>query len=209
MALPTSGELSINDIYTEIYGLSIPAAGDSDVSLSNLAFQIGAPTDPDKISEFYGYSSFQPSWLLGYLGGSISYSNEGTQSYQINCQYKQDGQSYQSGSTYNASGSFTSRAPSVWQDIDNVSPSSFITNDNGTNRLYIYRSINAFNAATITVNLTPATVGSLTFPFSNISYSTTNGSVTSQTLNSSQIYLVMSTSASSLTYHAITIEFKM
>lgn len=208
MALPTSGTISVDDIYTEINGLSISAAGDSDVSFSSLAYSAGfAP--PQALTDFYGYSSFQPSWLLGYLGGTINYSNEGTQTYQINCFYKQDGQSFNSGSTYLASGSFTSRAPSVWQDIDNVTPSSFVTNNDGTNRIVIQRSISAFNPAYIEVSFFAPTVGSLTYPFSNVSYSTSNGSVTSQTISGSQIYLYMATSSSSLTSHSITIDFKL
>ena len=208
MALPTSGTITVNDIYTEINGISIPADGATDVSFSSLAYSAGfAP--PQALSDFYGYSSFQPSWLLGYLGGTINYSNEGTQTYEINCFYKQDGQAYNTGSTYLASGAFTSRAPSVWQDIDNVTPSSFVTNDDGTNKIVISRSIQAFNAAYIEVSFFAPTVGSLTYPFSNVSYSTSNGSVTSQTISGSQIYLYMATSASSLTSHSITIEFKL
>lgn len=208
MALPTSGTITVNDIYTEINGISIPADGATDVSFSNLAYSAGfAP--PQALTDFYGYSSFQPSWLLGYLGGTITYSNEGTQTYQINCFYKQDGQAYNTGSTYLASGAFTSRAPSVWQDIDNVTPSSFVTNDDGTNKIVISRSIQAFNAAYIQVSFFAPTVGSLTYPFSNVSYSTSNGSVTSQTISGSQIYLYMATSSSSLTSHSITIEFKL
>lgn len=207
MALPTSGQLSLADIYEEQNGLTPQAAGD-EASLNDMSFEAGFST-PHLVSDFYGYSKFQPSWLLGYLGGTINYSNEGTQTYTINCFYKEDGYAYNTGSTYFAQGAFTSRAPSVWQDIDNVTPSSFVTNDDGTNKITIYRSISAFNPASIEVNFYAPTVGSLTYPFSNVSYSTSNGSVTSQIINTGRIYLYMATSSSSLTSHSITIEFKL
>lgn len=50
MALPSSGQLSLNDIRVEL-GLA-----QSNVSLGSMSNSVGF-TDPDAVSEFYGYSA--------------------------------------------------------------------------------------------------------------------------------------------------------
>lgn len=59
MALPSSGQLSLNDIRVEL-GLA-----QSNVSLGSMSNSVGF-TDPDAVSEFYGYSA-----ALGYRTFSI------------------------------------------------------------------------------------------------------------------------------------------
>lgn len=67
MALPTSGQLSLEDIATELQ-VSI-----SDVSLRSMSSSAGFTT-PDSVSEFYGYSA-APRTNLYY------YSNDGVNDY--------------------------------------------------------------------------------------------------------------------------------
>lgn len=56
MALPSSGQLSLNDIKTEL------GAASTNVSLRSMSNTAGF-SQPDAISEFYGYSA-----ATGYLG---------------------------------------------------------------------------------------------------------------------------------------------
>ena len=68
MALPTSGPLSISAIRTEL--------GSTSGSLRTLSAAAGFST-PDSMSEFYGYSSFDPAWVAVHSvskedGSSIS-----------------------------------------------------------------------------------------------------------------------------------------
>ena len=68
MALPSSGTLSLNDIRVEL-GLA-----QSNVSLGSMSNSVGF-TDPDAVSEFYGYSA------ANYLTFSIintGYDDSGT-----------------------------------------------------------------------------------------------------------------------------------
>lgn len=50
MGLPTSGQLSLNDIRVEL------GASSTNVSLGSMSDSVGF-TAPDKVSDFYGYSS--------------------------------------------------------------------------------------------------------------------------------------------------------
>ena len=50
MALPSSGQLSLNDIKTEL------SAASTNVSLRSMSSTAGKST-PDAVSEFYGYSN--------------------------------------------------------------------------------------------------------------------------------------------------------
>ena len=207
MALPTSGTISVNDIYTEINGISIPAAGATNVSFSNLAYGAGF-TPPQALSDFYGYSSYTPIYA-NVFGGTIQYSNEGTRSYEISCYNRKTGApSWSFGSTWSASGTYTSVSPTTWQDYNTTPPSSFVVNDDGQNYIYIYRTIAAFNAATITVNLQrPAS-----FPtgnFTAVSYQTYNGTVTSYNPTSTNIQLTFTTSGGSITNHWVKIYFTL
>jgi len=88
MALPTSGQLSIGDIYYEING-NTPQGDGVSASLSNMAYSAGF-TPPQAISDFYGYSSYAPIYA-NVFGGTIQYSNEGTRSYEISCYNRQTG----------------------------------------------------------------------------------------------------------------------
>jgi hypothetical protein len=207
MALPTSGQLSVDDIYTEINGLSIAAAGDSNVSFSNLAYGAGF-TPPQAISDFYGYSAWYPSWAGAMnVGGTsrVVFSSEGTQNININCYYSENSSLYgwTTGSTYSASTSTTTFNYTTWQDYNGTTPDSFVLN--GNNQFYVQRSIPAFNAASITIYLYPPSFGS----FNNVSYSTSNGTVTSYTATGSLIQITMSTSAGSLTSHSLTVYFNL
>jgi hypothetical protein len=61
MALPASGQISINDIYTEAnnggcYTPQICLGNPGCFSLNSLATDFGIATDPDSVSEFYGLS---------------------------------------------------------------------------------------------------------------------------------------------------------
>jgi hypothetical protein len=165
-------------------------------------------TPPQAISDFYGYSSYTPIYA-NVFGGTIQYSNEGTKSYEISCYNRQTGApSWSFGSTWSASGTYTSVSPTTWQDYDTSTPSSFVVNDDGQNYIYIYRTIAAFNAATITVNLQrPAS-----FPtgnFTAVSYEAFNGTVTSYTASSTNIQLTLTTSSGSLTNHWVKIYFTL
>ena len=206
MALPSSGTISVDDIYTEINGLSIAAAGDSDVSFSNLAYGAGF-TPPQALTDFYGYSGWTPSWADAMDGGGasrVSFSSEGTQNININCYYRQNSTySWSTGSTYSTSSSSTLFYYTTWQAYDGSTPDSFVLN--GNNQFYVQRSIPAFNAASMTIYLYPPTFGS----FNNVSYSTSNGTVTSYTATSSLIQITMSTSAGSLTSHSLTVYFNL
>lgn len=206
MALPTSGQLSVGDIYYEING-STPQGDGVSASLSNMAYSAGF-TPPQAISDFYGYSSYTPIYA-NVFGGTIQYSNEGTRSYEISCYNRQTGApSWSFGSTWSATGTYTSVSPTTWQDYDTSTPSSFVVNDDGQNYIYIYRTIAAFNAATITVNLQrPAS-----FPtgnFTAVSYEAFNGTVTSYTASSTNIQLTLTTSSGSLTNHWVKIYFTL
>jgi len=88
MALPTSGPLSVGDIYYEING-NTPQGDGVPASLSNMAYSAGF-TPPQAISDFYGYSSYAPIYA-NVFGGTIQYSNEGTRSYEISCYNRQTG----------------------------------------------------------------------------------------------------------------------
>jgi len=116
--------------------------------------------------------------------------------------------SWSFGSTWSAIGTYTSVSPTTWQDYDTSTPSSFVVNDDGQNYIYIYRTIPAFNAATITVNLQrPAS-----FPtgnFTAVSYEAFNGTVTSYTVTSTNIQLTLTTSGGSLTNHWVKIYFTL
>ena len=206
MALPTSGQLSVGDIYYEING-STPQGDGVSASLSNMAYSAGF-TPPQEISDFYGYSSYTPIYA-NVFGGTIQYSNEGTRSYEISCYNRKTGApSWSFGSTWSATGTYTSVSPTTWQDYDTSTPSSFVVNDDGQNYIYIYRTIAAFNAATITVNLQrPAS-----FPtgnFTAVSYQTYNGTVTSYNPTSTNIQLTLTTSGGSLTNHWVKIYFTL
>lgn len=204
MALPTSGQLSVGDIYTEIYGLTPQQTGGS-ASLSNMAYQAGF-TPPQAVSDFYGYSSYYPTWA-NVLGGSISYSAEGYQNYSISCYNRQDGAaSWDLGSSWGGTyNNLTSVAPTTFQDYDGSTPDSFVVNDDGQNRLYISRTLTPYNAATITVNLTAPSNGT----FSQVSYSTYNGVVTTFSSSSTNIYIVMNTSGGSLSSHTLEVFFDL
>ena len=206
MALPTSGQLSVGDIYYEING-STPQGDGVSASLSNMAYSAGF-TPPQAISDFYGYSSYTPIYA-NVFGGTIQYSNEGTRSYEISCYNRKTGApSWSFGSTWSATGTYTSVSPTTWQDYDTTGPSSFVVNDDGQNYIYIYRTIAAFNAATITVNLQrPAS-----FPtgnFTAVSYQTYNGTVTSYNPTSTNIQLTFTTSGGSITNHWVKIYFTL
>ena len=206
MALPTSGQLSVGDIYYEING-STPQGDGVSASLSNMAYSAGF-TPPQAISDFYGYSSYTPIYA-NVFGGTIQYSNEGTRSYEISCYNRKTGApSWSFGSTWSASGTYTSVSPTTWQDYNTTPPSSFVVNDDGQNYIYIYRTIAAFNAATITVNLQrPAS-----FPtgnFTAVSYQTYNGTVTSYNPTSTNIQLTFTTSGGSITNHWVKIYFTL
>jgi hypothetical protein len=202
MALPSSGTISVDDIYTEINGLSIAAAGDSNVSFSNLAYAAGF-TPPQAISDFYGYSSYYATYA-GDLGGTIYFSNEGSQNHTITCANKADAAStWDVNSVYTYGGTLTSVSIATVQDAD-----GFVVNDDGQNRLYISRSISAFNAATIEVWMYPPSSGN-TGVFSGVSFSTYNGTVTTFTWNTQSIHIIMSTSAGSLTSHSLTVYFDL
>ena len=209
MALPSSGQLSINDIYTEIYGLSIPAAGATNVSLQALSFAAGF-TAPHAISDFYGYSSWYPSYA-GAMGASsrVVFSTLGSsQTININCAYTEGTGStgpYVGGSTYSTTSTNGTYYATTWQDTNGVTPDSFVLNDDSKNRLYVYRTIPPFTSATFWVYLYPPSLGA----FSGMSYVTSNCTVVSQTLSSTFIQLTCVTSGGSLSSQSIYVYFTL
>lgn len=204
MALPEyPNQISMGDIYEEREGNTPEGDAVTNLSLSNMAYLWGQPTDPDRLSEWHGLSGYYATYA-GDLGGTIYFSNEGYQNHSITCANRQDGAAtWDVNSTYSYGGTLTSVAIATVQDAD-----GFVVNDDGQNRLVIQRSIPAFNAATIEVYMYPPSSGN-TGVFSQVSFATSNGTVTSYSISTTALYFKMDTSASSLTSHSLTIYFDL
>lgn len=181
MALPTSGAISISDIYTEQNG-SAPSAG-SNVSLRTLAIYaalIGYQTETIAISDFYGYDGFKAQWSGAMFNQTlIQTSSNGTKDVTIQTFYQRDGYPYELSNSYSVLTSNTNFSYTLWQDYDGVIPDSFLVNANTRNRISTTRVLGFNVSGWIDYYMYPPSG----YTFSNIQFSAVNGTITTSVVS--------------------------
>lgn len=198
MALPTSGQLSINDIRTELGVTSGSFKYLHEYAAANYGLTQPLPETNYRISDFYGF--VKPNYISGLASSSAVYFTPTTTAQPFSMVVN-----YQTDFFSNSYAGYAQTPGSIY--FSSWSNPSHIWIDNGENNLTVIRNINLGDTEDFYISLSTSGTG-YSFNTGSVSIALTDATIQTQSVSSTSIFYVIRSSGSVSQFSA-TLDFTL